>query len=270
MAASDDAAAGGDKTRTVDDHTTTQDRSHDPAPDEDARSGVPEEVVPAGTESFEVVDVRAGMFGVRGTGDTSGYGGMVRPVAMPPASRPPFGPGDGHGWFDDVHDRLATLTGDTGAIEKVVVDRGEITFFVRRVAILDVVRHLRDDAALRFELCSSLSAVHFPHETDRELHVVYHLLSMTHRRRVRVETTCPDADPHVPSVVAVYPTADWQEREAYDMFGVVFDGHPALTRILMPDDWQGHPQRKDYPLGGIPVEYKGGTVPSPDHRRSYS
>lgn len=244
------------------DAPTTQDRSSDPVPDQ--------HVVPAGTETFEVVDVRAGMFGPHGTGDTSGYGGMVRPVAMPGASRQPFGPGDGVGWFDDVHDRLALLTADTSAIEKVVVDRGEVTFFVRREAVVDVVRHLRNDAALRFELCSSLSAVHFPHETGRELHVVYHLLSMTHRRRVRVETTCPDAAPHVPSVVAVYPTADWQEREAYDMFGIVFDGHPALTRILMPDDWQGHPQRKDYPLGGIPVEYKGGTIPSPDHRRSYS
>ncbi|MCO7240474.1 NADH-quinone oxidoreductase subunit C [Aeromicrobium sp. CnD17-E] len=210
------------------------------------------------------------MFGVHGTGDTSGYGGITRPVAMPPASQPPFGPGDGPGWFDDVHDRLVALSDGTDAVERVVVDRGEITFVVRRETLLDVVRHLRDDAALRYELCSSLSAVHFPHETGRELHVVLHLLSMTHRRRIRVETTCPDADPHVPSVVAVYPTADWQEREAYDMFGIVFDGHPALTRILMPDDWQGHPQRKDYPLGGIPVEYKGGTVPSPDQRRSYS
>ena len=214
--------------------------------------------------------MRQGMFGVHGTGDTSGYGGITRPVAMPPASQPPFGPGDGPGWFDDVHDRLVALSDGTDAIERVVVDRGEITFVVRRETLLDVVRHLRDDAALRYELCSSLSAVHFPHETGRELHVVLHLLSMTHRRRIRVETTCPDADPHVPSVVAVYPTADWQEREAYDMFGIVFDGHPALTRILMPDDWQGHPQRKDYPLGGIPVEYKGGTVPSPDQRRSYS
>ena len=73
-----------------------------------------------------------------------------------------------------------------------------------------------------------------------------------------------------PSIVAVYPTADWHERETYDMFGIVFDGHPALARILMPDDWPGHPQRKDYPLGGIPVEYKGAVVPPPDERRSYS
>ena len=76
--------------------------------------------------------------------------------------------------------------------------------------------------------------------------------------------------PHVPSVVEVYPTADWQEREVWDMFGIVFDGHPALTRILMPDDWAGHPQRKDYPLGGIPVEYKGAEIPPPEQRRAYS
>ena len=87
--------------------------------------------------------------------------------------------------------------------------------------------------------------------------------------RLRVETTAPDEDPHVPSVVPLYPAADWHERETWDMFGIVFDGHPFLTRILMPDDWVGHPQRKDYPLGGIPVEYKGATVPPPDQRRSY-
>ncbi len=99
------------------------------------------------------------------------------------------------------------------------------------------------------------------------LHAVYHLLSMTHNRRIRVEVTAPDSDPHIPSIVTVYPTVDWHERETYDMFGLIFDGHPSLTRILMPDDWPGHPQRKDYPLGGIPVEYKGGTVPPPDQRR---
>ena len=89
-------------------------------------------------------------------------------------------------------------------------------------------------------------------------------------RRLRVETTAPDDDPHVPSVVALYPAADWHERETWDMFGIVFDGHPHLTRILMPDDWVGHPQRKDYPLGGVDVEYKGAKVPAPDNRRNYS
>ncbi|HUS20892.1 MAG TPA: NADH-quinone oxidoreductase subunit C [Aeromicrobium sp.] len=213
---------------------------------------------------LEVIDVREGAFGVHGTGDTSGFGGITRPVAMPGASTPPFG-----GWFDEVYSAIiGALPGD--AIEKVVVDRGEITFFIRRDALIDIVRHLRDDDKLRFEFCSSVSGVHYPHDKGRELHVAYHLLSMSYRRRLRLEVTTPDDDRHIPSVVSVYPTADWHERETWDFFGVVFDGHPALTRILMPDDWIGHPQRKDYPLGGIPVEYKGGTIPPPDQRRNYS
>ena len=131
-------------------------------------------------------------------------------------------------------------------------------------------RLLRDDPKLRFEFCSGVSGVHYPDDTGAELHAVYHLLSMTHNRRVRLEVSMPDADPHLPSIVAVYPTCDWHERETWDMFGLIFDGHPALTRVMMPDDWPGHPQRKDYPLGGIPVEYKGGSIPPPDQRRSYN
>ena len=232
------------------------------------------EDLPATPEStqLEVVEVREGMFGAEGTGDTSGYGRLRRPVAMPGPSRRPYG-----GWHDDVADRLeagfsevATSSPDGGPIEKVVVDHGEITFYIRRHHLLETVKRLRDDPELRFEFCSGVSGVHFPDETGRELHAVYHLLSMTHNRRIRLEVAAPDDDPHIPSVVAVYPTADWHERETYDFFGIVFDGHPALTRIQMPDDWPGHPQRKDYPLGGIPVEYKGATIPPPDERRSYA
>jgi NADH-quinone oxidoreductase subunit C len=101
------------------------------------------------------------------------------------------------------------------------------------------------------------------------LHSVIHLTSLTYRRRVRLEVSVSLDDPHVPSLTALYPTADWQERETYDMFGIVYDGHPSLTRIMMPDDWDGHPQRKDYPLGGVPVQYKGATIPPPDERRAY-
>lgn len=119
----------------------------------------------------------------------------------------------------------------------------------------------------------SVSGVHYPPDhVGHELHVVYSLQSYTHRHRIRLEVMVPpDDNPHVPSVVPTYPpAADWHERETWDMFGVIFDGHPALTRILMPDDWYGHPQRKDYPLGGIPpVEYKGATIAPPDERRSY-
>lgn len=211
---------------------------------------------------------RRGMFGVSGTGDTSGYGGLVTPVVLPAMSPRPYG-----GYVDEVADALERALDGAGvahALEGVVVHRGEATFHVRREDLRTVLQLLRDDPALRFEHSSGVSGVHYPDDTGRELHAVYHLLSMSTNRRVRVETTAPDADPHLPSTVAVYPTHDWHEREAFDMFGLVFDGHPALTRILMPDDWPGHPQRKDYPLGGIPVEYKGGTVPPPDQRRSYN
>lgn len=227
-----------------------------------------EEPGPLSYQGLEIVDVRRGMFGVQGTGDTSGYDGLVRPVALPGATAPPYG-----GWFDDVAQKLHSNLSESGlsdGITKVVVHRGEITFHVAREHLVAVMRNLRDDKSLRFEFCSGVSGVHFPHESGAELHAVYHLLSMTHNRRIRVEVSCPDDDPHIPSVVSVYPTNDWHEREAYDFFGIVFDGHPALTRIEMPDDWPGHPQRKDYPLGGIPVEYKGATIPPPDQRRGYN
>ncbi|WP_088318277.1 NADH-quinone oxidoreductase subunit C [Kineosporia sp. R_H_3] len=218
----------------------------------------------------EVVARRQGMFGAHDAGDTSGYGGLVRTVALPPPSVRPFG-----GSFDAVADALEAALGADGtafgdAVGSVVVDRGEMTLHVHRERLLEVVRALRDEPDLRFELLSGVSGVHYPEESGRELHAVYHLLSITNNRRLRLEVTCPDADPHIPSVVEVYPTADWHERETWDFFGIQFDGHPALTRIEMPDDWPGHPQRKDYPLGGIPVEYKGATIAPPDTRRSYS
>jgi len=205
-----------------------------------------------------------GMFGVRGTGDVSGFGGLVRrrPTALDTAR--PFG-----GYFDEVHDALEeAYPGFADAIERVVVDRGELTLHVKPERIAEICQVMRDDEALRFELCSSVDGVDYLGTDERRFHLTYQLTSMTYRRRVRLEVAVP-ADVPVPSVTAVYPTADWQEREAYDMFGVVFTGHPNLTRILMPDDWEGHPQRKDYPLGGVPVEYKGAEIPPPDQRRVY-
>jgi NADH-quinone oxidoreductase subunit C len=212
---------------------------------------------------------RQGMFGIRGSGDTSGYGGLRLPAYVPPAAQRPYG-----GWFDEVTDELLAAMQERGipaeAIQQITVDRGEITYYLRREHLVALCRTLRDDPALRFELCSSVSGVDYGTEVAQRLHAVYHLTSMTYRRRIRLEVAVDVDDAHVPSVVEVYPTADWHEREAWDMFGIVFDGHPALTRILMPDDWDGHPQRKDYPLGGIPVEYKGAEIPPPDQRRGYS
>jgi NADH-quinone oxidoreductase subunit C len=215
--------------------------------------------------TLDVVEVRHGMFGAGDTGDTSGYGGLVAPVLAPPPAARPYG-----GWFDDVADALvAALPSYDEAVEKVVVAHDELTFVVAREHLVEFAQHLRDDPALRFEMCLGVSGVHWPQDSGRELHAVYPFLSITHNRRVRVTVTCPDADPHIPSIYSVYPANDWHERETYDFFGIVFDGHPSLTRIEMPDDWPGHPQRKDYPLGGIPVEYKGAEIPPPNERRQY-
>ncbi|MDQ6873763.1 MAG: NADH-quinone oxidoreductase subunit C [Actinomycetota bacterium] len=204
------------------------------------------------------------MFGVSGSGDTSGYGGLVRKQVAPGSTERPYG-----GYFDDVADALeAAYPSFREGVRRVVVDRGELTLHIDKDRIAQVCQVLRDDPALRFELCSSVSGVDYPDQPER-LHVVYHLTSMTYRRRIRLEVATTAEEPEVPSVTAVYPTADWQERETWDMFGVQFRGHPALTRILMPDDWDGFPQRKDYPLGGVPVEYKGAQIPPPDERRAY-
>jgi len=207
----------------------------------------------------------SGMFGASGSGDTSGFGGLVRAVQSPGSSERPYG-----GYFDDVADELERAFPEfNDAIEKVVVDRGELTLHIKRDRLFDVAKKLRDTETLRFEMCMGVNGVHYPEDKDRELHAVYPLLSLTHNRRIRLEVSVPESDPHIPSLVEVWGGNNWHERETWDMFGIIFDGHPGLTRILMPDDWPGHPQRKDYPLGGIPVEYKGATVPDPSHRRSY-
>ncbi|MGO1560322.1 NADH-ubiquinone oxidoreductase chain C [Actinomycetales bacterium JB111] len=219
---------------------------------------------------LDVVAVRSGQFGVHGSGDTSGFGGLQVAVVEPEDAQRPYG-----GWFDEVVDVLREVLAEQGidpdrAIEKVVVSHGELTLHLSPAHLVAACKALRDDQDLRFELCLGVSGVHYPEHTGRELHASYHLLSVTHNRQLMLEVTCPDSHPHIPSVTTIYPGNDWHERETFDLFGIVFDGHPTLARILMPDDWVGHPQRKDYPLGGIPVEYKGATVPPPDTRRSYS
>ena len=206
-----------------------------------------------------------GSFGVHGTGDTSGYGGLVRTSTLPGSTERPYG-----GYFDEIADELERAYPDfSEAIEKVVIDRGELTLHVKSAKLFDVAKALRDTPSLAFEVCLGVNGVHYPEDKDRELHAVYELMSLTHNRRIRLEVAVPDSNPHIPSLVEVWGGMNWHERETYDMFGIIFDGHPALTRILMPDDWQGHPQRKDYPLGGIAVEYKGATTPAPSERRSY-
>lgn len=218
----------------------------------------------------EPIAVRLGSFGVSDAGDTTGFGGLEDVAMLPGESARPYG-----GWFDEVVDVLEELLRQDGlnpgdVIEKVVVEKEELTIFIVRDHILTVCEHLRDDADLRFELCLGTNGVHYPADSGRELHAIYPLMSITHNRMLRLEVTCPDADPHIPTIVPIYPANDWQERETWDLMSIVFDDHPALTRTALPNDWVGHPQRKDYPLGGIPVEFKGATVPPADTRRSYN
>ncbi len=206
-----------------------------------------------------------GAFGVKGTGDTSGFGGLVRTAHNVNSTPRPYG-----GYFDEIADELErSYPQFSEDVERVVVDRGELTLHVKADRLFHVAQVLRDNPALRFEMCLGVNGAHYPSDKERELHCVYPLLSLTFNRRIRLEVSVPDSHPHVPSLVELWAGNNWHERETFDMFGIIFDGHPGLTRILMPDDWIGHPQRKDYPLGGIPVEYKGATVPPPSERRSY-
>lgn len=203
-------------------------------------------------------------------GDTTGYGGLVEAFTLPGESSRPYG-----GWFDEAVDIIEELlTKDQipveDAIERVVVQGDLLIIYVTREHLRRIAFYLRDDQDLRFEMCMGVSAVNFPADRGRELQGLYPFRSFTHNRLINLNVACPDSDPHIPSIVDIYPSNDWPEREAWDLMGIVFDGHPALTRIEMPDDWVGHPQRKDYPLGGIPVQYRGATVPAVDTRRYYN
>lgn len=131
---------------------------------------------------------------------------------------------------------------------------------------LDLLRALRRDG---FSLCIDVTAVDYLAHPGRELpdgiegerfEVVVNLLQFETRQRIRVRVQVPAEDPTVPSLFAIWPGSDAPEREVYDMFGIRFEGHPDLTRILMPEDWEGHPLRKDYPVGRIPVQFKEAPV----------
>ncbi|MCI7551621.1 MAG: NADH-quinone oxidoreductase subunit C [Actinomycetaceae bacterium] len=225
---------------------------------------------PFGSVGAERVTARKGLFGVKDSGDTTGFTGQREVVDIAAPATRPFG-----GWFDEIVDIILELAAADGlaesdVIEKVSVDRDQLVIFVPREHILDVARYLRDDPDLRFELCLGVSAVHYPHDKGRELHAYIPFMSITHNRMISLEVAIPEADPHMPSLTPVYPGDNWPEREAFDLMGIIFDGHPGLARSAMPDDWVGHPQRKDYPLGGLPVDYKGAVIPPPDTRREYN
>jgi NADH-quinone oxidoreductase subunit C len=147
----------------------------------------------------------------------------------------------------------------------VLVAHGEVTVTVERDRLLDTLIYLRDESELGFGFLADVSCADWPGREPR-IWMAYHLLSIEHNHRVRVKTGLPDGDLRVPSATPLFPAADVQEREVYDFFGVQFDGHPHLRRILMPDEWEGHPLLKTEPLGGVSTQYKGAFVPPPDQR----
>jgi NADH-quinone oxidoreductase subunit C len=140
-----------------------------------------------------------------------------------------------------------------------------VTAYVQPHELLRAVATFRDDGDLSFDSLSSLTVVDWPERTPR-FWVTYELYSMVHRHRLRVKVGLPAEDPRVPSVTPMFPTANWHEREAWDFFGVVFEGHPDLVRILLPDDWDGFPLRKTEELGGVDTLYHGAFIPPVDRR----
>jgi NADH-quinone oxidoreductase subunit C len=150
---------------------------------------------------------------------------------------------------------------------EVLEARGEVTVTVAAEEVLGALAHLRDEEDLAFAFLSDLTCSDWP-DLDPRFWLAYHLLSMRHHRRLRVEVGLPPTPdpPHVPSVTPMFLTANWLEREVFDFFGVMFDGHPDLRRIEMPEDWVGHPLRKDHPLAGVNTQYKGAFIPPPDQR----
>lgn len=158
--------------------------------------------------------------------------------------------------MDQVLQELGGYIRDTlgAAIEDTSVRLGQLTVEIRRDDILKVMKFLRDDANCQFSTLLDVCGVDYP-DDDERFEIVYHLLSMTHNNRIRIKLRT-DEDTPVDSVTPVFSAANWWEREVWDMFGVAFNGHPDLRRILTDYGFEGHPLRKDFPLTGyVEVRY---------------
>jgi NADH-quinone oxidoreductase subunit C len=176
----------------------------------------------------------------------------TRPPAGAPAKTiaPPSGPTEPAPPADlPVPAFITTVqSASPGAIEHLAFWVGDWSHVVARPRLLEVAAHLRDTAGALFDSCSDVTATDWPPRAER-FDVVYSLHSTRLRHRVRLKVRVREGG-SVPSVASIWPAANWLEREVFDLFGIRFEGHPDLRRILMPDEWQGHPQRKDYPLEG--------------------
>ena len=149
----------------------------------------------------------------------------------------------------------------------VLVARDEATLTLDRGELLGAIEALRDDPQIRLDFLSSVTATDRPGRAPR-FWVAYELYSLEHRHRLRVKVGLAEDDAVVPSLFGLFPTADWLERETFDLYGIVFEDHPDLRRILLPDDWEGWPLRKTEDLGGVNTRYRGGAFIPPVDRRT--
>lgn len=127
--------------------------------------------------------------------------------------------------------------------------RDQVHVTVKRDRIIDICNYVHKDPDISMDYLSDLCGIDYPGRRLR-FEVVYNLYSLKYRHRIRIKALIPENDPSIDSVVPIWKGANWHEREACDMFGIIFNGHPDLRRILMPEDWEGYPLRKDYPLQG--------------------
>ncbi len=156
---------------------------------------------------------------------------------------------------DHVLQRLRETFG--AAIEESSEFRGELTVIVTKDRIVEVCTFLKESPDLRFDLLSDLCGIDM-YTPVRRFGVVYNLFSLSRHHRIRLKTFCEEQEPTIPTVTGVWRTANWHERETFDMFGISFAGHPDLRRMYMPEAFEHHPLRKDFPLMGIP-----GSLPLP-------
>ena len=152
--------------------------------------------------------------------------------------------------------------------DDVLVARGEVTVLVEPAEVPATLTALRDDPELSLDFLSCVTATHHPGAVPA-MWIVYEMKSVAFHHRVRVKAGLASDDaPHLPSVTPLFPTANFQEREVFDFYGVVFDGHPDLTRILLPDGWEGYPLLKTEELGGVNTRFDGAFIPPVDERTS--
>ncbi len=140
-----------------------------------------------------------------------------------------------------------------GQVLATTAHAGQVSVLIKRETVKDICLYLRDEPSLKMDHLADLTAVDYskyPGDTGPRFEVVYNLISTVHRHRIRVKSRVPEDDPCIDTVSSIWQTANWHERETYDLMGVRFNGHPDLRRILLAEDWEGYPLRKEYPLKG--------------------